>query len=73
MFWKNWEIMFPGQWSGCSSAQHPPPGPLLGPLSHQRRPSAWAYYLGAILWPDPAYIATFSDSPSRLAYLRSSL
>ena len=52
---------------------HHPLARFLGPLSHQRRPSAWAYYLGAILWPDPAYLATFSDSPSRLAYLRSSL
>lgn len=46
---------------------------LLGPLSHQRRPSAWAAYLAALLWPDPAYLTAVSGSPSRLAYLASSL
>jgi hypothetical protein len=52
---------------------HHPVARLLGPLHHQRRPSAWAYYLGAILWPDPAYLTAVSGSPSRLAYLSSSL
>lgn len=46
---------------------------LLGPLSHQRRPSAWVRYLAALLWPDPAYLTAVSGSPSRLAYLASSL
>jgi hypothetical protein len=46
---------------------------LLGPLSHQRRPSAWAAYLASYLWPDPAYLPMVSGSPSRLAYLASSL
>jgi hypothetical protein len=53
-------------------SQHPV-ARLLGPLHHQSRPSAWACYLGAILWPDPAYRAAASGSPSRLAYLASSL
>jgi hypothetical protein len=52
---------------------HHPLARLLGPLSHQRRPSAWAVCLAALLWPDPAYLAAVSGSPSRLAYLGSSL
>jgi len=52
---------------------HHPLARLLGPLSHQRRPSAWAVYLAALLWPDPAYLTAVSGSPSRLVYLASSL
>jgi hypothetical protein len=52
---------------------HHPLARLLGPLSHQRRPGAWAAYLAAILWPDPAYLTAVSGSPSRLTYLASSL
>lgn len=52
---------------------HHPLARLLGPLAHQRRPSAWAYYLEALLWPDPAYLAASSGSSSRLTYLASSL
>jgi hypothetical protein len=46
---------------------------LLGPLSHQRHLSAWVAYFAALLWPDPAYLTAVSSSPSRLAYLASSL
>ncbi len=52
---------------------HHPLARLLGPLSHQPRPSAWAAYMTAILWPDPAYLAAVKGNPSRLAYLASSL
>jgi hypothetical protein len=52
---------------------HHPLARLLGPLSHQRRLSAWAAYFAAILWPDPAYLTAVSGTPSRLAYLASSL
>lgn len=46
---------------------------LLGPLAHQRRPSAWVAYMAALLWPDPAYLTAVQGNPSRLAFLGSSL
>jgi hypothetical protein len=52
---------------------HHPLARLLGPLSHQHRLSAWAAYFAAILRPEPAYLTAVSGSPSRLAYLASSL
>jgi hypothetical protein len=46
---------------------------LVGILANQRRPLDWVGYLAALLWPDPAYLTAVSGSPSRLAYLASSL
>jgi hypothetical protein len=46
---------------------------LFGPLVHQRRASAWAACLAAVLWPDAAYLLAVNHSPSRLAYLTASL